>query len=81
MQEEGRDHRKAWKQERKQDQFRAVKRASYDWRSWGRWERDKEFCEMMMLNLVRPDHLKELEGNRKYLKDFEQGSDVIIFPF
>ena len=29
----------------------------------------------------RPGYLKELEGNREHLKGFEQGGDVIIFPF
>ena len=36
---------------------------------------------MTILNPARPDHLKELEGSREHLKDFELGSDMIIFPF
>lgn len=33
------------------------------------------------MNPAGPDHLKELEGSREHLKDLEQGSEVIIFPF
>lgn len=33
----------AWRQEKRQDQFREVKTASSDWKNWGRWERVKEF--------------------------------------
>ena len=29
----------------------------------------------------KASHPKELEGNRERLKDFKQGSDVIVSPF
>lgn len=69
----------AWRQEKRQDQFRAVKQLLLT-RKTGEGGRGSKSSERS-LNPVKPDHFKELWGNREHLKDFEQHSDVIIVPF